>query len=455
MRGNKSKYVVGLLICFCFLTCSGVAVSANSTAARTASIDAALAQQYFQEAENVCRADGGYLWGVSLCAPLLFVDPKTRLVVANEQDAEGSLTKQGNVFTGQLPERVNIANTAVDWSGKRWAMIKWPLPENKYERANLLAHESWHRIQDALKLPASMPANAHLDSPPGRLWLQLEWRALAAALTERGDGRRVAIRNALMFRAYRRTLFPGAIKEERTLEMHEGLAEYTGVKLSGRPYVAQHVAAQLKEAEKRETFVRSFAYASVPAYGILLDDATGGAAWRKNLRPADDLGLLLQRALSIKLPANVKQEAASAATNYSGDALAKTENEREKQRQQRLATYRARLVDGTLLLIPLKKMSLQFNPNNVLPLDGRGTIYPTIRVVDVWGVLNVTEGALMNETFTKIYVPASPEMESQLNAQALHGDGWTLDLNAGWRIKPGACKGDFVLQQSEAIQTPR
>lgn len=172
------------------------------------------------------------------------------------------------------------------------------------------------------------------------------------------------------------------------------------------------------------------------------------------MRPSDDPGLLLQRALSINLPANVKQEAASAAKNYSGDALAKTENEREKQ-QQRLATYRAKLVDGTLLLIPLKKMSLQFNPNNVLPLDGRGTIYPTIRVVDVWGVLNVTEGALMNETFTKIYVPASPELDSQRNARALRGNGWTLDLSAGWTIKPGARKGDFVLQQSEANQTPR
>jgi len=454
MRGNRSKYVVCLLICFSSLICSSVSVFASSTAAQTSSIDTALAQQYFHEAENICRADGGKLWGVSLCAPILFVDPKTRFIVANEQDAEGSLTKQENVFTGQLPERVNIANTALDWSGTRWAMIKWPLPENKFERANLLAHESWHCIQNALNFPASMPANAHLDSPQGRLWLQLEWRALAAALSERGDARRAAVRNALMFRDYRRTLFPGAATQERALEMNEGLAEYTGAKLSGRSDVAQHLAVQLKEAEKRETFVRSFAYASGPAYGILLDEASG-AAWRKNLRPADDLGLLLQRALSISLSPNVKQEAASAATHYNGDALSIAENERERKRQQRLASYRARLVDGTVLAIPLQKMNMQFNPNNLLPLDGRGTIYPTIRVVDMWGVLSATQGALMNETFTKIYVPASQELESQWNTQTLRGDGWTLDLNAGWMIKPGARKGDFVLQQSEVNQTPR
>lgn len=238
MRGKRSNYFGGSLICFCSLICFGVAVFANSSAAQTSPIDTALAHHYFQEAENICRADGGKLWGVSLCAPILFVDPKTRLIVANEQDAESSLTKQESVFIGHLPERVNIAYTAVNWSGTSWAMIMWPLPENKYERANLLAHESWHRIQDALNFPASMPANAHLDSPQGRLWLQLEWRALAAALRERGGARRAAVRNALMFRAYRRTLFPGAITEERALEMNEGLAEYTGAKLSGRSDVA-------------------------------------------------------------------------------------------------------------------------------------------------------------------------------------------------------------------------
>ncbi len=453
MRNKKTKCLTSLLIClYCVVSASS---SAAQTTTQISSIDTALAHQYFQEAENVCRADGGKLWGVSLCAPILLVDKKTRLIVANEMDAESKLTKEGSVFTGRLPERMNIANTAVDWSGTRWAMIIWPLPENKYERASLLAHESWHRIQNALNFPASMPANAHLDSPQGRLWLQLEWRALAAALTERGDMRRAAVRNALMFRDYRRTLFPGAATQERALEMNEGLAEYTGAKLSGRSDVAQHVAAQLKEAEKRETFVRAFAYQSGPAYGILLDEATDGAAWRKNLRPADDLGLLLQRALSVSLPLNIKQEADSAATHYNGDALSIAENERERKRQQRLASYRAKLVDGTVLAIPLQKMNLQFNPNNLLPLDGRGTIYPTIRVVDLWGVLNVTQGALMNEMFTKMYVPATPELESQSNTQSLRGDGWTLDLNAGWMIKPGARKGDFVLQQSEVNQTPR
>lgn len=272
MQREKSKCRVSLIISFCLIACEA------ASRAQTSSIDTALAHQYFDEAEQICRADSGKLWGVSLCAPMLFVDRKTRLIVANKSDAENRLTKEGNVFTGRLPERVNIANTATDWSGTRWAMIVWPLPENEFERRSLLAHESWHRIQDTLKLPGSMPANSHLDSMQGRLWLQLEWRALAAALTTKGEQRQAAAKNALTFRAHRRMLFPQADAEERALEMNEGLAEYTGVKLSGRPNLAQYAASQLKEAEGKETFVRSFAYASGTAYGILLDEA--GAAWR-------------------------------------------------------------------------------------------------------------------------------------------------------------------------------
>ena len=112
-------------------------------------------------------------------------------------------------------------------------MVIWPLPSDANVRGVLLMHESWHRIQDRVGFPGSAPKNEHLDTPEGRYWLQLEWRALAAALERDGEGRRRAIEDALVFRARRRQVFPAAAKQERLLEMHEGAAEYTGVKLCG------------------------------------------------------------------------------------------------------------------------------------------------------------------------------------------------------------------------------
>ena len=65
--------------------------------------------------------------------------------------------------------------------------------------------------------------------------------------------------------------------------------------------------------------------------------------------------------------------------------------------------------------------------------------YPTATITDVWGVLTVTDGALIDGDWSAVTVTA-PE-----NADALTGDGWSLDLAEGWRIAPGARDGDFVL----------
>jgi hypothetical protein len=408
--------------------------------AQTSPADTVRATQYFQEAQAICSRDNGKLWGISLCGPMLLVDPHTRTVMANQADLEGLLTKNGDVQVGKLPANVNIANTATEWAGVKWTMLLLPLPEDKYRRANLMAHELWHRIQNEIGFPSSGTANNHLDSRAGRVWLQLEWRALAAALTSRGSRQRQAISDALLFRAFRRSMFPQAAAEEREMEMHEGLAEYTGVKLSGNPNLNEYMVQSLKEAAQSETFVRSFAYASGPVYGILLDQAESG--WRRNLKKADDLGLLLQSKLRIKLSENIKQTSETRAKYYDGDKLQAAETERENNRQKLLAEYRARFVDGPVLAIPLQKMSMQFNPGNLVPLDSLGTVYPDIRVVDVWGILTVTRGALMNSTYSKIFVPAP----NSLNKPRLEGDGWTLELKPGWTIAVGERKGDYVIK---------
>lgn len=427
------------------LTFLAVVLLAQSTgSAQSSPIDTALASQYFQEAQALCSQDNGKLWGKSLCGPMLFVDRKTRTVVANQPDAEGLLTRSGNVFVGTLPAKVNIANTVIDWAGVKWTMIIFPLPEDRYRRANLMAHELWHRIQKDIGFPGSGVANNHLDTRNGRVWLQLEWRALASALTSRGKHRRQAITDALLFRAYRRALFAQAASEERDMEMHEGLAEYTGVKLSGSPNVNQYVVDKdLKEATNRETFVRSFAYASGPAYGILLDGT--GKNWRKSLRKEDDLGALLQKILAVKLPQDITRAANERARIYDGDKLQASETDRENKRKELVTAYRAKLVDGPVLVIFLQKMRMELNPNTLVPLDSLGTVYPTIRVVDVWGILTVSKGALINSTYSRIYVSAA----GGLSSPPIQGDGWTLELNPGWTVVAGERKGDYIVKRAE------
>ena len=124
----------------------------NRALAQNSPIETALASQYFQEAQALCNRDNGKLWGVSLCAPMFFVDRKTRTVVANQADKEGNLTKNGNIFVGQLPANVNIANTATEWAGVKWTMIIFPLPRRQnspceFDGSRVMAsHSKRHRL---------------------------------------------------------------------------------------------------------------------------------------------------------------------------------------------------------------------------------------------------------------------------------------------------------------------
>jgi len=407
------------------------------------SIDASLASQYFQQAESICAKDNSTLWGIRLCGPMMLVDPSTRSIVANKTDGEGILTKKGNVFVGKLPDKINIANTAMTWAGVKWTMIMWPLPSNERARARLMFHELFHRVQDDLGLPASSPANGHLDTIEGRIWLQLEWRALAAALSKTGDESRSAIEDALIFRAYRRSLFPNSGATERGLEMNEGLCEYTGVKLRGTvdDESIAYLGRQLESAEKTPTFARSFAYASGPPYGFLLDRTK--VEWRKGLKPTDDFGELAQKAYSMKVPPSFKQEAEKRALKYRGAELRAAETERDAKRRKQLAVYRAKLIDGPLLILSFSpEASYSFDPNNVESLDDIGTVYPTMRVSDAWGILEVTGGALMihdAKRGSRVQVP----LPADRAGRRIQGEGFTLELSDGWAIVPSERKGDF------------
>ena len=80
-----------------------------SAQAPEAPIAQSRAQQYFREAQTMCSLDHGQLWGISLCGPIMFVDPQSRSIVANTVDANGVIKAEGNVFVGYLPKDQNIA----------------------------------------------------------------------------------------------------------------------------------------------------------------------------------------------------------------------------------------------------------------------------------------------------------------------------------------------------------
>jgi hypothetical protein len=85
-------------------------------------------------------------------------------------------------------------------------------------------------------------------------------------------------------------------------------------------------------------------------------------------------------------------------------------------------------------------MNLQFDPHNQQPLGEAGTVYPTMRITDDWGILTVSGGALLASDMMSVTVAAPKD-------GAASGEGWTLELKPGWRIAAGGRPGSYVLTQ--------
>jgi hypothetical protein len=163
------------------------------------------------------------------------------------------------------------------------------------------------------------------------------------------------------------------------------------------------------------------------------------------VRKGRDFGELLAESYGVQLPEDLDREAAVRSKQYDGDALRAEEQAREEQRMRIAAQNRARFIDGPILTIPLRNMNVQFNPSNLQPLGDQGTVYPTLRIVDVWGVLTVSKGALLSSDWKQVTVTAP----SDVAARPAEGEGWTLELKTGWSVALGPRAGSFILAEQE------
>ena len=81
----------------------------------TAQVDQQRAQEYFKEAQALCERDGGRLWGVSLCGPMVIADPTG--TVATSQPAPA----------GDRPRVLGFVNAPVQWGGITWCAYNWQM----------------------------------------------------------------------------------------------------------------------------------------------------------------------------------------------------------------------------------------------------------------------------------------------------------------------------------------
>ena len=440
----------------------GLAVVIAVPTHATESIDHAQAASIFRQARVICTRDGGALWGHTLCGPMLLVNPDDRSVVTNQPDAAGTLQRSGSVYIGSLPASEPLADTTLTWSGTRWCELMWPWPmrEDPEMRHVTLAHELFHRIQtDDLHIERSDGDNSQLDTLDGRYLIQLEWRALAAALqASTSADRKTAVADAILFRRERYRLFPSAAANEMLLESNEGIAEYTGVRL-GLQTPAERTRYALRDLStwaQVPSFVRSFAYATGPAYGLLLDETDPG--WLRSFVATQHSERFDQRlAVALNLPEpDLTQVHTRAAVYDPDDSLHASEVARDQQNRAQLAEFKTKLIDGPVLTLPLVHAQFEFKPQSLVTIEDIGTVYPTITLRDDWGTLKVESGGALvranNQKKPRFPLPGLTPHATHIDKEGSWTPRLSLTLKPGWTIRPGARKGDLVVSQTAKTQ---
>jgi len=397
-----------------------------------AQVDQQRAQQFFKEAQALCERDGGRLWGVSICMPMVIGDARTQTFATSQPPPDAP-----------RPRLIGILMGPIKWGDTMWAALSWDIVANQPPRVRnaMFLHESFHIVQMRLGLGVGTLSAEHLDSPDGRYWLRLEWHALARALRESGEPRALAVRDALAFRQARYARFPDKVETERALDINEGLASYTGIVLAAQSE-SDAIASALDELagqESGESYVRTAAYASGPAYGLLLDAASPG--WTRKVRASDDPAAMLMRALAIQPVADVE----AAAARYGGAEIRAAEARREQQRQARIAELRRRFVDGPVLLMPGGGGGFT-DSHGAVVIPDVGTIwFGDYRMKGEWGALEADKGVLVSTDGRTRRLPAPVRRDDT----TISGDGWTLKVAPGWVVREGARQGDY-----EVVQRP-
>ncbi len=374
------------------------------------------------------------LWNKDIYGPLMLVDPDSREIFANMPDSEGYLHFSEGIYRGSLPEEVPMGNTDLEWAGRHWAMIRLPLPPNRYDRLELLTHELFHSSQPSLGFHFRREENSHLDRREGRIYLRLEMEALSQALlTGRYARSEEHLRNALLFRRYRHQLYRGSEAAENHLELLEGLATYTGQMMSGRDKWEwrNNLVSRLTTYNPSLSFVRTFAYETTPVYGFFLYQKEN--EWNKQITGDSDLTAYFTEAFGMDQRIILQSYVKQVAMEYDGRRIFDEEMRRELSNNTRLDIYREKFLEEPHLEIRLEEMELSYDLHGVIPLDeDEGTVYLSIQISDRWGILRVEEGgALMRSDWRWIIV--TPPLEIEGNR--VIGEGWTLLLNDGYFVE--------------------
>jgi hypothetical protein len=201
--------------------------------------------------------------------------------------------------------------------------------------------------------------------------------------------------------------------------------------LSGRNDKAMklHLTKSINQFYNNPTFVRSFAYQTIPVYGYLLSKVNN--LWQRDISINTNLSDYFIEAFLIQISGNANYENIATVNDYNYENIVEKEKARESERLAKIEGFKKKFLEAPTLTLYFENMNISFDPRNISPLEDFGTVYPNLRVTDNWGILTVENGALLSANWGSVIVSAPTNISSDI----VKGDGWILELSEDWEVK--------------------
>ncbi len=398
------------------------------------------------KAKEILTSDYGSLWKINLWNPKVLVIDYDKTIYSLEE-LIGSETKDSILYYTKFKENeLSFTNTTQDYRGVKYATV---MINSINDNSATIIHELFHlaHLADNTNLRANpIP---YLDKFDARLLMRLEYQALKNALHQAdksADATIVAsyVNDALIMRKIRQAKYSAYLEEEIELETVEGLANYTGIKLSTVTNKYQYAINEINNRESAETYTRPFPYATGPAYGILFDYLK--MDWRLELDKIFNF-LEIYEKQYLKNTILTDENAIFAAKQRNNFKNINQEEAERKIEFEKLTAYYTNLLitQPTLKTILVdKKFSLSFNMNGTLILDDYGIVYSGAKGTDlsgenfgnfhiISGKDKLGEGGILKlkniETTTYMF-----PLPTKIEGNKIYGDFYEIELNEGWEV---------------------
>ena len=371
-----------------------------------------------QIAEVLNKPESKQLWNISLNAPILLIDHlKNKMYVTAIDSGKIQPLKEE-----EWDNKVPLANSIFDYKGGKYVtIIHAALMNTSCEgRINLLSHEIFHLHQNDLGIKNAISVNYHMDEVQGRALLQIEMKALQHAL----EHDTVGLYEALYIRAHRQSLYPS--NNEDLYELNEGLAEYTGVKLSATS-MTEYVKNRLNYNIKRG-YTNAFGYLTGSAYATLLDDLY--PQWKKDKDLNRGMIFLLKKVMPKYEVSIDEPELKRILDKYNYDLL--LTNEKEEERSFGDITLYENLLkpETSKICITNNRINFTYNPQDRVIALSSAILLRNMTLTTEWGQVNAKSGIVRLNDWTAFYLLPPKEISSNV----IKGDEYEIELNRGWKI---------------------